>query len=35
MVQAAVTAPDPRTFDPRATTQHADQRQAVADEIFK
>ena len=35
MVQAAVHSPDPRTFDPRATTRNADQRQAVADEIFK
>jgi hypothetical protein len=35
MLQAVVTSPDPRTFDPRATTKNADQRQAVADEIFK
>jgi chemotaxis regulatin CheY-phosphate phosphatase CheZ len=35
MVQAAVSSPDPRTFDPRATTRNADQRQAVADEIFR
>jgi len=34
MVQAVVSSPDPRTFDPRATTKNADQRQAVADEIF-
>jgi hypothetical protein len=35
MVQAVVLSPDPRTFDPRATTKNADQRQAVADEIFR
>ena len=35
MLQAAVASPDPRTFDPRATTRNAGQRQAVADEIFK
>lgn len=34
MIQAATGAPDPRTFDPRATTQHAEVRQALADEIF-
>jgi len=34
MVQAATGAPDPRTFDPHATTQHAEVRQALADEIF-
>jgi hypothetical protein len=27
-------APDPRTFDPRATTQRAGERQALADQIF-
>ena len=35
MVKAAVSSPDPRTFDPRATTRDADQRQALADEIFR
>jgi hypothetical protein len=30
----AAAAPDPRTFDPRATTRGADERQALADEIF-
>jgi len=30
----AAPAPDPRTFDPRATTRDADERQALADEIF-
>ena len=35
MVRAATTgAPDPQTFDPRATTKDADRRQALADEIF-
>jgi hypothetical protein len=34
MVGAAVTRPDPRTFDPSATTQRADERQALADQIF-
>ena len=34
MVEAAAQGPDPRTFDPRATTRHADERQALADEIF-
>jgi hypothetical protein len=35
MVRAGSASPDARTFDPNATTRHADQRQAVADEIFK
>jgi hypothetical protein len=30
----AAAAPDPRTFDPRATTRDAHERQALADEIF-
>jgi hypothetical protein len=30
----AAPAPDPRTFDPRATTHEAETRQALADEIF-
>jgi len=34
MVRAAIASPDPRTFDPHATTRNASQRQAVADEIF-
>ncbi len=34
MVNAASSGPDPRTFDPRATTQRADERQALADQIF-
>jgi hypothetical protein len=34
MVRAAIASPDPRTFDPQATTRNARQRQAVADEIF-
>jgi chemotaxis regulatin CheY-phosphate phosphatase CheZ len=34
MVSAASSGPDPRTFDPRATTQRADERQALADQIF-
>jgi chemotaxis regulatin CheY-phosphate phosphatase CheZ len=35
MVRAGLQAPDLRTFDPNATTRNADQRQAVADEIFR
>jgi chemotaxis regulatin CheY-phosphate phosphatase CheZ len=35
MVRAGAQSPDLRTFDPNATTRNADQRQAVADEIFK
>jgi chemotaxis regulatin CheY-phosphate phosphatase CheZ len=36
MVRAATTdSPDPLTFDPNATTKHAEQRQALADEIFQ
>jgi len=35
MVRAGTQSPDARTFDPNATTRNADQRQAVADEIFK
>ncbi len=35
MQQPTATSPDPRTFDPRATTRNADQRQAVANAIFK
>jgi chemotaxis regulatin CheY-phosphate phosphatase CheZ len=34
MMRAATDAPDPRTFDPRATTKDAEQRQALADAIF-
>lgn len=35
MVRAATQdVPDPKTFDPNATTKHADVRQALADEIF-
>jgi hypothetical protein len=34
MASAAGAAPDPRTFDPRATTQRAGERQALADQIF-
>lgn len=34
MTGATGDAPDPRTFDPRATTQRAGERQALADEIF-
>ena len=34
MVRHGGDAPDPRTFDPHATTQRAEQRQALADEIF-
>ena len=34
MVRATTDGPDPRTFDPRATTRNAEQRQALADEIF-
>lgn len=34
MVRAASDAPDPRTFDPRATTRDAEVRQALADAIF-
>ena len=34
MVQSMAGSPDPRTFDPRATTRGAEQRQALADEIF-
>ena len=35
MVRVATDGPDPRTFDPRATTRNAEQRQALADEIFQ
>lgn len=34
MVSAVGRGPDPRTFDPRATTRGAEARQALADEIF-
>jgi chemotaxis regulatin CheY-phosphate phosphatase CheZ len=34
MVSALPSAPDPRTYDPRATTQRAGERQALADQIF-
>ena len=34
MVRAATDSPDPKTFDPNATTKHAEVRQALADEIF-
>jgi hypothetical protein len=34
MVSAATQAPDPRTYDPAATTRNAEQRQALADTIF-
>lgn len=32
--RAGLDAPDPRTFDPRATLQNAEGRQAVADAVF-
>lgn len=32
--QAGVDAPDPKTFDPRATLSNAEGRQAVADQVF-
>jgi chemotaxis regulatin CheY-phosphate phosphatase CheZ len=32
--EAALGAPDPRTFDPNATTRDAEGRQAVADQVF-
>ncbi len=35
MVRVGSEAPDVRTFDPNATTRNAEQRQAVADEIFR
>ncbi len=35
MVRVGTEAPDVRTFDPNATTRNAEQRQAVADEIFR
>jgi chemotaxis regulatin CheY-phosphate phosphatase CheZ len=35
MVRVGTETPDARTFDPNATTRNAEQRQAVADEIFK
>jgi chemotaxis regulatin CheY-phosphate phosphatase CheZ len=35
MVRAATDMPDPRTFDPNATTRNAEQRQALADTIFQ
>ena len=34
LAHATAGGPDPSTFDPRATTQRADERQALADEIF-
>jgi hypothetical protein len=34
MIDATTGGPDPRTFDPRATTQRAGERQALADQIF-
>jgi chemotaxis regulatin CheY-phosphate phosphatase CheZ len=34
MARAVSVGPDPRTFDPHASTQHAEQRQALADQIF-
>jgi chemotaxis regulatin CheY-phosphate phosphatase CheZ len=35
LVRAASDMPDPLTFDPNATVRHAEQRQALADEIFQ
>jgi chemotaxis regulatin CheY-phosphate phosphatase CheZ len=35
MAGATGRTPDARTFDPNATTRNAEQRQAVADEIFR
>jgi chemotaxis regulatin CheY-phosphate phosphatase CheZ len=35
LVRAATHVPDPLTFDPNATVKHAEQRQALADEIFQ
>lgn len=35
LVRAATDSPDPRTFDPNATVNGAEQRQALADEIFQ
>jgi hypothetical protein len=35
LVRAASDMPDPLTFDPNATVKHAEQRQALADEIFQ
>ncbi len=32
--RTASGGPDPRTFDPGATTRNADRRQAIADEVF-
>jgi chemotaxis regulatin CheY-phosphate phosphatase CheZ len=34
MVRAVTDSPDPKTFDPNATTKHAEVRQALADQIF-
>ena len=34
IVRAAPSGADPRTYDPGATTRHADRRQALADEVF-
>lgn len=34
VVRSVAGAPDPRTYDPGATTRHAERRQAVANDVF-